>query len=131
MVKKIMSVLFLASMETIFLGLVHDFVFNSLLPPTHPDVNWGISLQIAVLEFIILSIILNAFLVSYSRIHPFWPIVAAIFVYSLVWIDDLLVTPSSTMKLLVSATLGFLSYYPFSALLKMMGKRSAELSNLN
>ena len=118
-------------METIFLGIVHDFVFNSLFPVTHPDINWGISLQIAILEFIILSIILNAFLVFYTRVNTFWPIVAAIFVYSLVWIDDLMVTPLATLKLLISAALGFSSYYLFSVLLRMMGRRSAELRNLN
>ena len=131
MMKKIIAVLFLSSMETIFLGIVHDFVFNSLFPVIHPDINWGISLQIAILEFIILSIILNAFLVFYSRVNTFWPIVVAIFVYSLVWIDDLTVTPQATIKLLISAALGFSSYYIFSVLLRMMVRKSAELRNLN
>src|SRR6476646_10285511 len=102
MMKKVISVLFLSSMETIIVALVHDFVFNSLFPVEHPDVNWGISLEIASLEFIILSIILNAFLVFNSRVNPFWPIVAVIFVYALVWVDDLPDLPLRTMKLLVS-----------------------------
>ena len=131
MMKKVISVLFLSSMETIIVALVHDFVFNSLFPVEHPDVNWGISLEIASLEFIILSIILNAFLVFNSRVNPFWPIVAAIFVYALVWVDDLPDLPLRTMKLLVSSGLGFFSYYIFSGLLRIMGKRPARLKNLN
>src|SRR5690242_14948501 len=103
MMKKIITIIFLSSLETIVFAVLHDYFFNELFPTRNIGMlNWGISLQIAFIEFIIFAIILNTFLDIYTRVKPIWAIGAATVLYSVTWLTDLFNTPTLATKLLVS-----------------------------
>jgi len=129
---KIISILFVASMQTIIFIFLHDYLFNTIFTkPPHPDLNWGISLEIALFEFVIFSLLLNIFLLIYKNVKATWPIISAIVLYSVAWVNDLLYTPAPTLKLLISAAIGFLSYYLFIRLLRAISKKFVEAPHRN
>lgn len=129
---KIISILFLAFLQTIIFVFLHDFFFNTVFAkPLHPDLNWGISLEIALFEFVIFSLLLNIFLLIYKNVRAIWPIIGTIVLYSVTWMNDLLDTSTATLKLLISATIGFLSYYLFIRLLNAITKKFVETPHQN
>jgi len=111
---------------------MHDYFFAELFQTRGTGMlNWGISLQIAFIEFIIFALLLNAFLVVYPRIRPIWPIIAAVFLYAVTWVTDLVNTPTLALKLMLSAGIGFLSYYLFMRLLNAITKKFIHASHPN
>ena len=129
--KKIISILFLSSLQAIVFVFLHDFFFREILASPIHDINWGISLQIAFIEFIIFSIVLNTFLIIYPRIKPIWPIIVAVILYSVTWMNDLFDTTILVLKLLTSACIGFLSYYLFVRLLNAITKKFVQTPHKN
>jgi len=130
--KKIISILFLSSLETIVFVLIHDFFFREIfIIPMHGLLSWGISFEIAFIEFMIFSLVLNTFLITHSRIKPIWPIIAATVLYSVTWVNELFDTTMLTVKLLMSAGLGFLSYLLFSRLLRSITRNILQDSREN
>src|SRR5437763_158118 len=124
MKKKIITIIFLSCLEIIVFVLLEEYLFSTFFPPSIIRMlDTAISLQIAFIEFIIFALLLNTFLMTYRGVNPIWAIGAATLLYSLTWVSDLFNSPTVTLKLVVSACVGFLSYYFFSRLLKTITKK--------
>src|SRR6516225_3716698 len=106
MKKKIISVLFISSLQTILFILLYDNLPEDSFPaPSQSMISSGISSQIGYIEFIIFALLLNTFLIIYPRIHAIWPIFATIVFYSVTWMSELLNETSGIVTLLASAAI--------------------------
>ena len=108
--------------------ILHDFVFSLLIEIRKIGLlNWGISLQIALIEFIVVCLIANLILEYIPKLSRHLVIFIAILLFSLIWARHLVGnTTTLTVKLLGAATIGFLSYFPFSWLYNLASRRFSE-----
>ena len=101
-------------LQTLAFVILHDFVFSWLFETRKIGLlSWGISLQIALFEFIVVCLITNLLLEYVPKLSRYLVILLAITLFSLFWIRHLVDAPTLTLKLLGHQQLVFSRIFRF------------------
>jgi hypothetical protein len=114
--KKSIYSLFIAALQIAVFIICHDVglkLHKIIFGPPRPDLNWGITVEFAFFLFAVLAILSTSLCLFLNIRKKSWLVLSIAFlIFTYFRIDDFGYSPLRALLLVISAAIGFFSFFP-------------------